>query len=521
MQAIWFRALYLVPLVLLPSAASAVQQSNPGADRVRDAVRSYRIAHEVEILGELRQLLSLPNVASDRANIMRNANHLVQLLRGRGASARLLEVEGSPPAVYGEMTTPGAARTVVFYAHYDGQPVDTTRWDSHPWQPVLRDAVLEEGGRELPWDTLSAGVDPEWRIYARSASDDKSPIVAMLRAIDALRAGGIPLSVNLKFFFEGEEEEGSGHLGILLDRYRDLLQADAWIFCDGPVHQTRLAQVVFGVRGVMELEVTTYGATRVLHSGHYGNWAPNPVVMLTHLLASTRDQEGRILIEGYYDDVRPVTDQDRQAIDATPDVETDLRRMLALGRVEGGGERLQERIMQPGINFEGIAAGAVGPAARNAIPTQATANLDLRLVPDQRLERVRALVEQHVRSQGFHIVHQEPDAETLRAHPKVVRLGWGAGYPAMRTSMELPISQAVTRIVADASEDSIVTVPILGGSLPLFSFEEALGVPLITVPMVNHDNGQHGPNENLRIQNLWEGIERYAALMARLGHVWR
>ncbi len=509
------RFLAIALIVVAPGIAHA--QTDPGAERVRALVRSFHQARAPEIVEELRQFLSIPNVASDRVNILSNANHLVRLLRQRGAEARLLEVEGSPPAVFGELITPTARRTVVFYAHYDGQPVDTTRWHSHPWRPVLRSGSLAEGGRELAWDTIRTRIDPEWRIYARSASDDKSPIIAMLTAIDALRAADIPLSVNLKFFFEGEEEAGSDHLHEFLTEYGYILQADAWIFCDGPVHQTRLAQVVYGVRGVMDMQLTTYGANRALHSGHYGNWSPNPAVMLLHLLAGMRDQDGKILVDGFYDDVPSVSDVVSEAIQNMPDVESMLKDDLALGRVEGGDRRLLEQIMQPALNVQGIAAGNVGAAARNAIPTTATANIDFRMVPNQRPMRVRELVERHITRQGFHIVHEEPDETTLRAHPRVARLDWGGGYPAMQTPMDMPVSRAVADIVEQAEDTTIVRVPLLGGSLPLFTFREVLNTPLIIVPMVNHDNNQHAPNENLRMQNLWEGIERYAALFARLG----
>jgi len=506
-------------LVVVSSGIPLAAQGGPTAGTVTQEVREYRVAHEAEILNELRDLLALPNVASDSENIERNANHIVAMLEARGATARVLRVEGSPPAVLGQIDA-GAARTVVFYAHYDGQPVDTTRWSSSPWQPIMRDGILEEGASEKPWGAASSGVDPEWRVYARSASDDKSPIVALLRSIDALKDRGLPLSVNLKFFFEGEEEAGSPHLRSFLERYRDLLEADLWIFCDGPVHQTRAPQVVYGVRGVMGMGLTTYGATRVLHSGHYGNWSPNPAVMLVQLLASMRDDEGRILIDGFYDDVRPISDDERRAVEMTPDVETGLRDALSLGRTEGEGNRLLEQIMKPALNVDGLSAGNVGAAARNAIPTRATAALDFRLVPDQRPERVRELVINHLRSLGYYVVSEEPDAETLRSHEKVVRVTGGGGYPATGTPMHLPVSVAVEEVVRDAFDQQLVTVPLLGGSLPLNTFEEVLGVPLVIVPMVNHDNNQHGANENLRIQNLWDGLETYAALMARLGQEW-
>jgi acetylornithine deacetylase/succinyl-diaminopimelate desuccinylase-like protein len=201
-------------LVLLVFSAGAPNRLS--AQDVKGKVREYREANEAKIIAELRDLLAIPNNANDDANIRRNADFLVAMLSKRGISARLLETEGSPPAVYGELNAPGATRTVVLYAHYDGQPVDSTKWASSPWVPVLRSRALQHGGKDIPFPTGSGRVDPESRIYARSASDDKSPIVAVVTALDALTATGIPRSVNIKVFLEGEEEAGSDHLRSML-----------------------------------------------------------------------------------------------------------------------------------------------------------------------------------------------------------------------------------------------------------------------------------------------------------------
>ncbi|MDQ3949083.1 MAG: M20/M25/M40 family metallo-hydrolase, partial [Gemmatimonadota bacterium] len=446
---------------------------------------------------------------------------LVAMLEQRGARARLLESPGSPPAVYGELTTPGVTRTVVFYAHYDGQPVTPDDWTTPPWRPVLRDRALAEGGREIPFPTVAGTVHGESRIYARSASDDKAPIVAMLRAVDALRAARVPLSVNLKFFLEGEEEAGSPHLREMLSRHADLLRADVWLFGDGPVHQSRRQQVVFGVRGVVGAELTVYGPRRPLHSGHYGNWAPNPAAMLATLLASMRATDGRITISGFYDDVVAIGPADRDALRSAPPVDEVLRRELLLGSTEGGDVAVGERVMLPALNVRGLRAGAVGAAAANAVPADARASLDFRLVANQRVERVRELVEAHARAQGYYVVHEEPTGEQRLQHPRVLRIAWDpGGYPATRTSMTLPVSRAVRRAVEEAVGGPVVAVPTLGGSLPTYLFAEVLRTPLIVLPIVNHDNSQHAADENLRLQNLFDGIEVYAGVLARLGFVW-
>src|SRR5215213_10531424 len=284
----------LLALPLIPAALGAQPpRGTPTAASLRSAARSYRTANEAAIIREFVDLLAVPNLAGDAINIRRNANHLIGMLERRGVRARLLEIPGSPPAVLGELATPGAKRTLVLYAHYDGQPVNPSQWATPPWSPTLRSKSLVEGGFIIPMPGAGRPrLSGEARIYARSAGDDKASIQAMLSALDAMRAAQLSPSVNLKFFFEGEEEAGSPHLRQMLERHRDALKGDAWLFCDGPNHQSGRQQVQLGVRGVTGLDVTVYGPTRPLHSGHYGNWAPNPGAMVSNLIASMRDDDG-------------------------------------------------------------------------------------------------------------------------------------------------------------------------------------------------------------------------------------
>ncbi len=202
-----------------------------------------------------------------------------------------------------------------------------------------------------------------------------------------------------------------------------------------------------------------------------------------------------------------------------PDPDGELRHGLALGRTEGG-RRLAESILAPALNVRGLRAGEVGDRAKNAIPSEARASIDFRLVPDQTPAEVRRLTEAHLRRRGYTLITAEPDAEQRRTHPRLARLDWEEGYPALWTDPGLPVSRAVVAAVAEALGEPPIEVPSLGGSLPLHRFRELLGAPLIVVPMVNHDNNQHAPDENLRLGNLWRGIEVYAHLMARLGELW-
>ncbi|MFL6196335.1 MAG: M20/M25/M40 family metallo-hydrolase [Thermoanaerobaculia bacterium] len=497
-----------------------------GAAGVRDKVRAYRAAHEKQIVGELSDLLSLPNVATNVPDIERNADRLTTMLEKRGfAVQRLSAGPGTPPAVYGDLKVPGAKRTIMFYAHYDGQPVDQKGWVSDPFKPVLRTGALAgpdaANVKEVDLAKVQGPLDPEWRIYGRSSSDDKSPIIAILTGLDALKAAGIPPSVNVKMFLEGEEEQGSGHLTRILQGNQALLAADAWILCDGPVHPTRKQQIYYGARGVAGMEITVYGPIRPLHSGHYGNWAPNPAVTLAHLVASLRDEEGKILIPGFYDDVRPLNEAEKKAMAAMPAVEAGLEDELALGRTEGNGARLQDRLMDPALNVRGLRSAEVGEEAANAIPTEAQVSIDFRLVPDQTPEKVKERVEAFLRSKGWHLITEAPDREARRKYPRLARVYWSLDYPAARTDMSLPASRAVARVVEEAVGGPVIQVPMLGGSVPMYLFTDTLKAPVIGVPMVNHDNNQHGINENLRLQNLWDGIEIYGELIAGLGSAWR
>ncbi|MGD0773717.1 MAG: M20/M25/M40 family metallo-hydrolase [Candidatus Solibacter sp.] len=499
-----------IPLLALAGLAGAQTgaQNNPAAQ----AARAWRETHERAILGEFLGLLALPNLARDTEGIRRNAAAVSALFEKRGVKTRLLEVPGAPPVVYGEIPAPGATRTIVFYAHYDGQPLDPKEWATPPWEPVVRDRAPDKDGRVISLPAAGK-IDPEWRIYARSASDDKAPLAAISTALNALKAAGIAPRSQIKFVFEGEEEAGSPHLAQIVAKYKDLLGADVWLICDGPVHQSRRPQIVFGARGITGLDITLYGASHELHSGHYGNWAPNPAMALARLLASMKDDDGRVLIDHFYDGIEPLTDTEKRAIAEAPEVDAALMRELSLGRTEGGGRKLVELINLPSLNVRGMASARVGDKASNVVPATATASIDIRLVKGIDPATAVRRVLDHIRKQGYEIVETEPDAATRMQYARLARVTVEPGYKASRTSIDLPISQLVLR-TAESARGPVVRLPTMGGSVPLYMIEDILHAPTITVPIANHDNNQHSFNENIRIQNLWDGIELMAALLA-------
>jgi acetylornithine deacetylase/succinyl-diaminopimelate desuccinylase-like protein len=485
---------------------------SPAADPkvVAQQTRTWRTEHERDILNEFSELLAIPNLASDTANINRNAAKIRGMLEKRGLKAELLSLGEAPPVVIADGSVPGARRTIVFYAHYDGQPVDPSKWKSDPWRPVMRDSA----GHDVDWKSAKT-IDPEWRLYARSAGDDKAPIVGMLSALDALTAVGLKPAVNLKFVFEGEEEAGSPHLAQYLAKYPQELHADAWVLCDGPVHQSRRFELFFGARGTLDLELTVYGPIKGLHDGHYGNWVPNPIVRLTHLIDSMRDDNGHVLIQGFYDDVQQPSAAERAALAKVPDVEADLRREFQIQTTEGAGKHLNEVLLLPALNVRGIEGGHVGEKASNTIQPEARASIDFRLAPNETPESIKAVVEQHIKAEGYTIVRETPDAATRMQNAKIVRLNWGAGYPPARTALDLPLSREIANIMTGAGHDP-VRLPTVGGSIPMYLFQQPHNTPVIGLPIANHDDNQHAADENLRLQNLWDGIEVYATLFSGL-----
>ena len=481
-------------------------------------IRNFGKEHANQILGEFVQFLALPNLTKDTVNIKTNTAFIMDMMNKRGIQkVQLLNgaSKGVPPAVYGEVLVPGAKQTLIFYAHYDGQPVNPAQWAKglEPFIPVLFTNAIDKAGVNIPFPADNF-FNPEWRIYARGASDDKAGVVAILNAFDAIKKSGLQPTCNLKFFFEGEEEAGSPHLNEILEQHAALLQSDLWIICDGPVHQTGKKQIYFGVRGDAHLDLTVYASKRPLHSGHYGNWAPNPAMMLAKLLASMKDDNGRVAVKGFYDDVTPLTVLERKALQEVPSVDEQMKNELGISEVESPAVTLSEAINQPSLNINGMQSGNVGKQASNQIPTFATAVIDLRLVLGNDWRRQQKKVIDHIKGQGYFVTEQEPTTEERKRYGKIIKVIAGEdSYNAQRTSMDLPVVKKVIEAVKTTTTSQLVLQPTMGGSLPLFVFEKYLKAHTITVPIANHDNNQHAENENIRLQNLFDGIETMAFVM--------
>lgn len=490
---------------------------NTQAQLLQDQVRQYRINNEPAILEQYMEFLSIPNVTKDSSNILKNAHYIADWMQQLGIQTELIrgkDPKGNP-CVMGHVTVPGATRTLAFYAHYDGQPVNPKQWYAglQPFEPVFISDPMERGGQIIKDHEDFKNINPNWRISGRGSADDKAGVMTILRAYEALIRTGQPLKNNLLFLFEGEEEIGSEHIGEIFDQHKDKLQATVWMIADGPRHVSGKKMVNFGVRGDVNMSLTVYGAKRPLHSGNYGNWAPNPARMLVELLAGMKNEKNKVTIPGFYDDVVPLSVMEKKAIAAIPRVEKQLMQELGIIEAEGDGAPFIELLHVPTLNINGIQSANVGAMAANVIPVKAEAALDLRLVLGNDAQRQVKKVTDYITSKGFHIIDHEPtDAERMQ-FPKLIKISTGKGYNAQRTPMDLPIAQEILRTVQATVKDPVIALPSAGGSLPLIIFEEKLQAKVITIPVVNYDNNQHAENENMRIDFLWEGIETMAALM--------
>jgi acetylornithine deacetylase/succinyl-diaminopimelate desuccinylase-like protein len=461
-------------------------------------------------------MLAIPNVAADRPNIRRNAEHLRALLGRRGFAAELLETTGNP-LVYGALNVPGATRTVLFYCHYDGQPVDVKAWKQpDPFTPVLRRGRMEDQPAALDPKSV-ARYDADFRIYARSASDDKAPIVALLAAVDALKASGLVPSSNLRIVLDGEEEASSPSLVPAITRYKDKFRADLMVILDGPVHSSGRPTVVYGARGIATVDLTVFGPRSGVHSGNYGNWMPNPAMRLAALLASMKDEDGRVKIAGYYDTIPPLTAAERAMLDDVPEDTGRMLQTFGVAAPEKAFPKLQDAMQVPTLNIRGLASSFVGAGARTIVPDRATAAIDIRLVKETPAADLVAKLRAHIEKQGYHLIDGEPDDAARATYGKLARLSInGPMINAFRTSTSDPQARALVAAVAQTFGQPPVQLRTLGGTVPIAPFIEALGFPAVLVPTVNFDNNQHEENENLRVGTFFDSIVTIAAVL-RMG----
>jgi len=460
----------------------------------------------------LNELVAMPNDAVFPEQIEVNIAWCETAFSQRNWSVERLETGGIPLLLV-EKKQPNAKKTALFYFHVDGQAVDISKWDQKDaYQPVLKAQIAPGKWEQLPMERLQKEYNADWRIFGRSTSDDKGPLAMLITAWDALSAAGISPDYSVKIILDFEEEQGSPRLPAAVVKHKEKLSADLMLIMDGPRHTSNLPTLSYGARGISELFLTTYGPKLPQHSGHYGNYAPNPALLMAQLLSSMKNENGRVIIPGFYDGIT-FTEAERKIFAAVPDNEPAVKKRLGLGRTDQVGQSYQESINYPSLNIKGLSSGYTGPQARTIIPAVAIAELDMRLVPESDPVRLFGLIKDHIRKQGFYITDKDPTDDERMAHPKIVKVDTSISYQAFRTPMDSPVSTWLRKAMNRSFGEDPVQIRISGGSIPISPFVDALGIPAVTIPTVNADNNQHSPNENLRLGNYKEGIRTIMSVL--------
>ncbi|MDG2194969.1 MAG: M20/M25/M40 family metallo-hydrolase [Polaribacter sp.] len=461
---------------------------------------------------ELRDFISLPNDAINGEDILKNIEWLDQKFKARGFKTTILQTEGQP-LFFAELPKVKHAKTILFYMHIDGQAVDPSKWNQEdPYKSVLK-AKDKEGWKTLDWSLLDSKIDENWRIFGRSASDDKGPIVMFLNAIDLLKENNKTIPFNVKIILDTEEEKSSKPLPKAVKKYRELLLADYLIINDGPLHVSGNPTLIFGCRGITTINLTTYGPLKPQHSGHYGNYAPNPGFILSKLVSTFKDDSGRVAIEGYYDGI--VMDaKTTEVLKNVPDNTIQILENLAIKTPEKVGSFYQEALQYPSLNIRGLSSGWVGKKARTIVPATATAAIDIRLVPESDGNRLKKLIKQHIKKQGFYITDNVPTLRERMYYDKILKFDSGSITNPFRTDMNLPFAVWLEQLMASNNDASVVKIRIMGGTVPISPFINELNIPAIIIPMVNPDNNQHSPNENLKIKNITYGLQTFYTILS-------
>ena len=481
-----------------------------------DSIDALVAAHRDDAFRSYRALLRLPNDAHHHDDMRRVIAFVDSSFRALGFTTRELPTEGLPLLLAEKRWHAGEAPTVLVYLQSDGQPVDPSAWDQpDPFDPVLKERTANGEWQAVPWERLYDGApDPEWRVFARSASDSKGPVAQFLATMAILEHAGITPAFNVKVIVDTEEELGSPHLPEAVEHFRDALAADMLVIFDGPPHASGAPTLTFGARGIATATLTTYGPVAPPHSGHYGNWAPNPVFPLAALLASMKDDAGRVTIPGWYEGIT-LDDATRAILEAVPDDEAAIRRSMGLAVNDSVAGSLQEALQYPSLNVRGLRAAWVGDEARTIIPATAVAELDIRLVKESDPDRLLGLLRAHVEERGFVVIgDRDPTEDERLQHPRIARLDSDVSYAAYRTAFDSPPGEWLTRALTRLHGAAPIRIRTSGGSIPISPFVETLGVPAVTVPTVNPDNNQHSPNENLRAGGFLDGLRTMIAVFA-------
>ena len=480
----------------------------------KEQIEKFAIDQDQKLFQEFYEFLSLPNDANIPNQLTANIEWCERSFKKRGFKIQSLKTDRLP-LILAEKRFNRNYPTVLFYVQVDGQPVDPTKWfQKDPFLPVLKSMNSKGEWQEIPWDNLKKDYHEDWRVFARSASDAKAPINSFLIALDIMDEQNLEPNYNIKVIMDMEEEMGSPNLPNAVKKYRKKLKADRLVILDGPRHPSNEPTLTFGARGIATIQLKVHGPKYPQHSGHYGNYVPNPAIRLSQIIASMKNQDGIVTIDGFYDGIE-ISDKARNVMAQVPDDENEIRRSIGISEIDKVADNYQESIQYPSLNVRGLKSGWVEKEVRTIIPSFALAEIDVRLVKETDPNRLIGLIKEHIQNQGYHITKKDPSDEERMKYGRLITFKSKISYTAFRTPIDSPIGDWLSSAIRNGFEMEPIIKRTSGGSVPISPFVNTLGVPAVTVPTVNPDNNQHSPNENIRVGNLIESVRTHLAILAQ------
>ena len=468
-------------------------------------------------LDEFIEFLSYPNDANYESDIYKLMDWTENKFKSLDFKINRLDTE-TIPLMLASKHIRDDYKTVLIYMHLDGQPVDLSKWNQeNPFIPVYK---LKEDGKFVDYDsnkieniTYETLEEKDIRIFARASSDAKGPVMMLIQAMKFMNSKNIDNKFNLKLIMDFEEEKGSPSLPDAVKKHSTILKSDALLIFDGPQHESDLPTLNFGNRGISSITLKTYGPVVPQHSGHFGNYAPNPVFRMSNILSSMKDGNGIVKIKGYYDGIT-ISDQVKKYLDNVPDNEESMLNKMQFKKPESVGNSYQEAIQFPSLNVRGIRAGWVEDEVRTIVPSECIAEIDVRLVIESDGYRLHDLIKKHIEDLGYTVIDHEPSKEERMKYDKIVKFNSTVSYPAFRTDIDSNLGNWLSKTLSKTFGVEPVLRRTSGGSVPISPFVNVLNIPAVGVPTVNKDNNQHSPNENIKLINYIKGIESFVGILS-------
>ncbi len=497
----------IIPILVFTTGLNLFAQSN---------IENQIFDIGIESIESFREFLSIKNDANFKNEMKPLIEWGINNFKKYGFEVERLETPELPLLLASKVISEDL-NTLLIYLQFDGQPVDNSKWDQeNPYKAVLKKRINNEY-KIIDWSRLDNITfddikKEDLRIFARSASDAKGPVMMILNALEIMERNNIELEYNLKVIMDFEEEISSPNLADAVKKYSSKLKSDALLIFDGPKHPSNLPTLTFGARGISDITLITYGPIVPQHSGHFGNYAPNPVFRMSEILSSMKDSNGRVTIPGFYDGIE-LDEKTLKILAEVPDDEEKMMNDMQFKKPDNVGKNYQESIQYPSINVRGIESGWVREEVRTIVPSECIAEIDVRLVLESDPIRLHNLIKSHIQELGYYVIDRRPTKDERLKYNKIVTFVSSFDYDAFRTDIESEIGKWLVKSLKKTFGIEPVKKRTSGGSVPISPFVNTLGIPAVTVPTVNQDNNQHSPNENIKIENYITGIETYLGIL--------